>query len=200
MTAKGHAALATALVEVVKAGPKKALLALPPGRSWPPTEDELQTVGECNVKGSSALKCSTKLVREWLWVSCDNDGGGLDNIGVTAGGHGDAYIANSTLLIPIVEGDATRVRYDWRKGTRELKLDFPVGGQLTMAFVDGEQLTGPRPWNGRAGPGDPLVEGSCREGRFGGALHRCAPACDDKKPCSEGHCEPWPTGAFCAVP
>ena len=48
---------------------------------------------------------------------------------------------------------------------------------------------------------DPLSVPTCAAGsRPGGAMRTCAKACDPTAPCDKGHCEPWPTGGFCAVP
>jgi hypothetical protein len=201
LSPKGHAAFAQFLAGVVKQPKKKTLLALPDGRSWPPTDDEWAAAGECTVKGSTAAKCSTKLVREWLSVDCTNEDEPLGGITLTAGGHGDAHISGDRLLIPVLEGDATRARFDWAKSYRELTLDYPKGGKLVMAFAQ-PRPTGTRPAaTSTTVPNDPLREVECgASDRVGGALRRCAPACDEKTPCKEGHCEPWPTGAFCAVP
>lgn len=201
LTPKGHAALATFLAGVVKEGKKKTLLALPDGRSWPPTADEWNASPECTVKGSSAAGCVTKLVREWLSVDCENETKPLSGIALTSGGHGDTHISGQRMIIPILEGDATRARFDWAKTYRELTLDFPKGGKLAMAFTQ-PQPSGTRPvWTSTLYPNDPLSEVSCRHGeRVGGALRRCSPPCDEKTPCKQGHCEPWPTGSFCAVP
>ncbi|MDP1824073.1 MAG: hypothetical protein Q8L48_12550 [Archangium sp.] len=205
MSPKGHAALALALAEIVKAGPKKTLLALPAGRTWPPTEDEWKATGECTVKGSSAAGCVTKLLREWLWVDCGDEAHPVTSLTPTAGGHGDVWAVrdegHGKLLIPILEGDAARVQFDWKKTSRELQLDFPKGGKLTMAFAAPKPVTPAPVWWSPGNPNDPLSDSTCPEGyRLGGALRRCAPACDERTPCKSGHCEPWPTGDFCASP
>ena len=211
MTAKGHAALAQAIVEALHRPVKpKGALALPEGRSWFPTEDEWRREKECMVKGSTAANCETKLVREWLRVRClASEEDDVDDLEVLAGGHGDWRAwrnDGSVLIIPVVEGDAAKVRVRWGKVDRELSLDFPKGGARTMAFAapvarvkkrgDVSSLKySPDPVV------DPLAVPSCAAGsRPGGAMRSCAKACDAKTPCDKGHCEPWPTGDFCAVP
>ncbi len=211
MTPKGHAALAQAIVEALKRPPKpKNALLLPEGRSWLPTDDEWRRENECNVKGSTAAGCETKLVREWLRVRClpQDDQDDVEGIEVLAGGHGDSRAFRndgSVLIIPIVEGDAAKARFKWRKTERELTLSFSKGGARVMAF------SAPTPRERKpldlrlqgldSTEVDPLVTPQCAEGeRVAGALRRCAPACDVKKPCAKGHCEPWPTGDFCAEP
>ena len=201
LTPKGHAAFAEYLAKVVKEPKKKTLLALPEGRSWPPTDDELAAASECTVKGSSAAKCSTKLVREWLWVDCTNDEEPLQAIALKEGGHGDASVADQTLLIPVLEGDATRAGFYWEKTWRELQLDFPKGGKLTMSFANLKREASRPNGTSTTYVNDPLKEVICGPGdRVGGALRRCSPACDEKTPCKQGHCESWPTGSFCALP
>jgi hypothetical protein len=212
LTPKGHAALAQAIVEAMNRPAKpKSRLALPEGRSWLPTEDEWRREKECTVKGSTAAGCETKLVREWLRVRClaseDDD---VENIEVLQGGHGDwrAYRNDgSTLVIPFVEGESAKARFTWSKSQRELVLDFPKGGARSMAF--GAVTPHARKRGDPSLPYldlnklrlDPLDVPACPEGlRMGGALRRCAKACDAKSACEKGHCEPWPSGDFCAVP
>ncbi len=212
MTAKGHAALAKAIVEALNRPVKpRGTLALPEGRSWLPTEDEWRREKECTVKGSTAAGCETKLVREWLRVRCSpvsDEDPYVDGIEVLEGGHGDAraYVNGAaTLIIPVVEGGTARARFKWLEAERELVLDFPKGGARSMAFgaakprvkkTDELRLT-----YLRRTEVNPLDLPSCAEGmRVGGALRRCAKACDAKTPCEKGHCEPWPTGDFCAQP
>src|SRR4051812_37398799 len=66
----------------------------PPGRTLMPTFDEWSSQRkEVTVKGSSALGCETKMVREYLRVSCrgKNDSGGTPTtVKVTKGGRGEA--------------------------------------------------------------------------------------------------------------
>src|ERR1700730_9391725 len=51
---------------------------LPPGRTPVPSIAEYAAAREVTVKGSSALHCATKMVREWLATTCrgKNDTGG----------------------------------------------------------------------------------------------------------------------------
>ena len=212
LTPKGHAALAQAILEAMNRPPKpKSALALPQGRSWVPTEDEWRREKECTVKGSTAAGCETKLVREWLRVRClPSEEDNLDNIEVLQGGHGDWRTYQNdgaTLVIPFVEGETAKARFVWSKVARELVLDFPKGGARAMVFG----LTTPHVRKrGDATLGyldlakiqvDPLAVPGCATGlEPKGALRKCAKPCDAKTPCDKGHCEPWPTGDFCAVP
>jgi lysophospholipase L1-like esterase len=211
LTPRGHAALAQSIAEVLSRPVKpKSTLALPEGRSWYPTEDEWRREKECTVKGSTAAHCETKLVREWLRVRClaseDDD---VDDIEVLEGGHGDWRAwrnDGSVLILPVVEGDSAKVRVRWEKVDRELTLDFPKGGARTMAFAAPVARVKHRgePTRLAYSPDpvvDPLAVPGCDPGsRLAGAMRTCAKACDAKTPCDKGHCEPWPTGDFCAVP
>ncbi len=211
MTAKGHAALAQAIVEALNrpVKPKNTLL-LPVGRSWLPTDDEWRREKECTVKGSTAAGCETKLVREWLRVRClpQDDRDDVEGIEVLAGGHGDSRVFRndgSVLIIPLVEGDSAKARFKWSKTQRDLNLEFPKGGTRTMAFAEpaprDRKPLDVRLQNLDTAEVDPLITPECPEGEFGsGALRRCAPLCSATRPCAKGHCEPWPTGDFCAEP
>ncbi len=217
MTPKGHAALAQYLASELARPPKpKSALSLPPGRSWPPTDDEWRREKECTVKGSSALRCETKLVREWLRLSCerveyDENERRVDvlsEVVVTQGGHGDwrAYQQGTVnLLIPVLPGDETRVRFGWKKKTHELTLSWPKGGAYAFSFGPAVPADPRRELPGFeyvrtpfAGPTDTVT---CAGGQVpGGALRTCATPCDATTPCAEGSCIPWPAGGYCAKP
>ncbi len=211
LTPKGHAALAGSIVAALQRPPKpKSLLALPEGRSWPPSEDEWRREKECTVKGSTAAGCETKLVREWLRVVClpSEDDRWVELVEVISGGHGDARVwtaDGASLLIPVLPGDSGKVRFAWRDVERELTLAFPKDGQRTMAFGEPRKRVHPKgegrmPRQEPVG-GNPLAPPSCPPGqKAAGAMLTCAPTCDPKTPCAKGHCEPWPSGDFCAVP
>lgn len=215
LTPKGHLALARFLAgELTRPREVKSELALPPGRSWPPTEDEWRQVDECKVKGSSALSCETRLVREWLRVVCRDlevDGGPphrVVEISVLSGGHGDTATfryEGDTLIIPVLEGDEAKVRFVWDHELRELTLSWPRGGARAFSFGDAKRA------NPRQAVGglkyvqhpymSPLQGAACPDGQVrAGAMRRCAPGCDDQTPCATGTCTPWPGGSFCAVP
>jgi hypothetical protein len=214
LTPKGHAALAAALHQKLELDlhptlPPKDVLVLPPGRSWPPTEDEWRRAPECVVKGSTAAGCETKLIREWLRVLCrdTNEDDTPYNAVVLEGGHGDARVYRHDglgLLIPLVEGDVARVRFEWDTKQRELRLDWPRGGERVMAFAAEERRRGPITDTAKwvQDPAiDPLAPVTCPRGQAPfGALRRCAEPCEADGGCQTGHCESWPTVAFCAEP
>ena len=82
------------------------------GRSPAPTFAEWNSQQkEVTVQGSSALKCETKIVREYLRISCHgkNDTGGTPtNVVIKKGGKGEAftYVGGgiASLVVPFVEG------------------------------------------------------------------------------------------------
>ncbi len=79
MTAKGQAAAGVAIAAALKTEAPRAVPGpgLPPGRSRVPTAPELVAAPEITVKGSSAAHCSTRQVREWLYVECTTSWGEL---------------------------------------------------------------------------------------------------------------------------
>lgn len=211
LTPKGHAALAKAIVDAMNAPPKpKTALALPEGRSWSPTEDEWRREKENTVKGSTAAGCETKRVREWLRVRCQakEDDDDVELIEVLAGGHGDARAyrnEGAVLILPLVKGDTAKARFVWGKTERELVLQVPASGPESFAFgaevPHVHKRNEPRLAYLDEPEVDPLKDPGCAaDQRAGGALRQCAKACDAQRPCEQGHCEPWPTGAFCATP
>lgn len=104
------------------------------GRTPVPTLAEWGTqLKEVNVKGSSALACETKMIREYLRVSCKdkNDSGGTPTaVKVTKGGR-DAWTFSSggvaSLVIPYLEGIDAEVLFSWTDKSHVLKLRWPKG-------------------------------------------------------------------------
>ncbi|MFT3712635.1 MAG: hypothetical protein QM817_33720 [Archangium sp.] len=221
LTPKGHAALAKVIAEAIRKPAKtKSALTLPEGRSWPPTEDEWRRSGECVVKGSTAAGCETKMVREWLRVVCrerDDDAPDgyerLDGVELISGGHGDARIfrldTGVALLLPVLKGDDAKARFMWQRNVQQLNLKFAADAEAPVMFFDkavkrasNAKVEVAEWYDPKKDPrGDPLSPPKCPAGQSaGGAMLICAPSCDANTPCAKGHCEPWPTGSFCAVP
>ena len=107
---------------------------LPPGRSKVPTLEEWNAVGEVTVKGSSALSCETKMVREWFRASCrgNNDSGGRPTtVEVTKGGGAGTYaytVAGVTSLVTaFVEGTQLEAVFSWTDKSHKLVLSWPKG-------------------------------------------------------------------------
>ena len=205
LSVKGHQVVGKALAEVLQKPAPPPPAQLPPGRSWPPDEDESVAAPEVVLKGSTAAKCSTRMARDWLIVGCKltDDAPGLAGVHLTTGGHGDAYYdaATSTFTLPLLEGDSVRANFSWEKESRELQLDWPKGApKPTMLFTEPQKLTGEKLASNvleyRGGKTE------CPQGELvSGATRRCAKPCSADNQCAAGsHCEPWPTGEFCATP
>jgi len=89
---------------------------------------------EVTVKGSSALRCETKMVREWLRVSCggkNDTGGAPTGVTVTQGaGEGVyAFVAGgvATLVMPFVEGASVAATFSWTDKSHALAVVWPRG-------------------------------------------------------------------------
>jgi hypothetical protein len=106
-------------------------------------------------------------------------------------------------MLPLLEGDTARARFTWTQRSQELSLAWPRGGERVMAFEAPKlaRATGNAPpWLDDPSI-DPLADVKCPAGQHrAGALRRCATPCEADGRCQTGHCESWPTGAFCAVP
>ncbi|MEP7123419.1 MAG: hypothetical protein ABJE95_21005 [Byssovorax sp.] len=118
------------------------------GRSATPTISEWSGVSEVSVRNSSSLGCETKMVREWLRVTChalakDNAPTGVQVIRPT--GDRDYFIFNSagiaSLVMPVRVGVDAEARYTWQKwGTRTLRVSWPVGApSASMTFDRGDR-------------------------------------------------------------
>ena len=107
---------------------------LPPGRSPVPSLAEYAAAREVTVKGSSALKCETKMIREWLRVTCrgKNDTGGTPTaVVVTRGGRGETitFAAGgvTNLITPVLEGTDFEARFSWTDKSHPLLVKWPAG-------------------------------------------------------------------------
>ena len=136
--AQADAATATTAATATSAtsgAPKAAGLAFTlPGRSPLPTIREWHDVGEVTVKGSSALNCETKMVREWLRVTCrgKNDTGGTPTrVALPAdplrGTRAYELAGVTSLLLPFIDGTHVLVDFGWTDKSYTLVLDWPKG-------------------------------------------------------------------------
>ena len=107
----------------------------PNGRSTVPTIDEWSSAKEIGVKGSTKLNCETKMVREWLRISCrgKNDTGG-EPVNVTmkkGGGRGDTFVFAgnkvASLVCPFVSGTDIAAVFEWTDKKQELVVSWPHG-------------------------------------------------------------------------
>jgi hypothetical protein len=105
------------------------------GRSNVPTLDEWGQAPEVTVRRSSALGCSTKMVREWLRVSCSgkNDSGGTPTTLVIERGGNSAEMFTfasggvTSLVIPFVEGLDLEAAFAWTDRTEKFLSRWPRG-------------------------------------------------------------------------
>ncbi len=106
------------------------------GRSPVPTQDEWRNVTkEVTVRGSGALSCETKMLREWLRISCRDKnptGGTPTGVSVTSGGgHGDDFAFASggvaSLVVAFVEGVSIDAVFTWTDDSRTLHVVWPRG-------------------------------------------------------------------------
>lgn len=135
LSPKGHAAVAAALAEALRAPPLEVAagsrLSLPIGRSRQPRPVEWATRGELAVKGSSAARCVTRRIREWVYARCTSSKTSTARaVRVLSGGHGDAWsVAENgvvTLIAPVVRGDDFVARFSWSDRSRRLVIPWPA--------------------------------------------------------------------------
>jgi hypothetical protein len=111
-------------------------------RSAVPTADEWNAIGEVAVKGSSALGCETKRLREWMRVSCR----GKSKAGATPTGVAlDRGAAPSeaftfakggvvSLVYPFAEGSDVAATFTFSDGPHALAASWPQGAPEPAAF------------------------------------------------------------------
>jgi hypothetical protein len=110
---------------------------LPAGRSNAPTLDEWAKMPkEVTVKGSTALKCETKIVREYLRVSCRGKAdpeGTPTGIKILKGGRGEAMTyagpGVTSLILPYVEGTDFEAVFSWTRKSHKLAVKWPKGAK-----------------------------------------------------------------------
>jgi len=106
---------------------------IPPPGSKPPTTAEWDAVPkECTVKGSSALKCNTWMVREWLKVNCSaNSMGRPHSVDLHAGGvQAFKFVRPSeqtSVVVQVVRSRRSTATYFWDRGQKTLVVDWPHG-------------------------------------------------------------------------
>jgi hypothetical protein len=129
------AAAAATTAAPAAAAPAPAALPARPGRSPMPTLAEWNAQQkEVTVKGSSALGCETKIVREYLRVSCrgKNDSGGTPTgVVIKKGGRGEAFAyvgaGVTSLVVPFVEGIDFEADFSWTDKSHPLVVKWAKG-------------------------------------------------------------------------
>jgi hypothetical protein len=123
---------------------------LQPGRSPVPTNAEWSSAPEITVRGSSALGCSTKAMREWLRVSCSgkNDSGGTPTaVTVESGSKSEMFTFASnnvtSLVMPFREGTDAVANFAWTNKSHRFQSKWPRGAPQPTIY--GEFLGAPVP-------------------------------------------------------
>ena len=105
------------------------------GNSKPPTVAEWDAVGEITVRHSTPLACETKLVREWLRVSCrstDKSKYQIKNVELSSGaGKGGIppFVKKgvASVVTQVKKGMDAEYTYSWETFSRKLKVAWPNG-------------------------------------------------------------------------
>jgi hypothetical protein len=203
-------ALAT---ESAASAPAPAPTALPerPGRTPMPTLFEWNgQQKEVTVKGSSALNCETKIVREYLRVSCHgkNDTGGTPtSVVIQRGGRGESitYMTPgvTSLVMPFVEGTDFAADFSWTDKSHRLVVTWPKGNARPVVVGVFEGAKTPVDANSDAALSDKLCNchrkvtksNSC-EDMIGGPNADCERTygndCSMLLACSRGEPGAWP--------
>ena len=123
---------------------------LPAGRSAPPTVEEWNTLKkEVTVKGSSALKCETKIIREYLRVSCKTKvepEGTPTGIKLIRGGREAMVFAHkgvASLILPYVEGTDFEAAFSWTAKSHKLSVKWPKGSKQPVIVGSFEGAASP---------------------------------------------------------
>ena len=118
---------------------------IPSGRSAVPTLAEWNGVQrEITVARSTPLSCETKMLREWLRVSCrgkTSTGGTPQSVRTAGGCTGDTYTFSNggvtSLVTPVLAGRHCEADFEWSNGKQRLHVDWPNGApRPTIAFRD----------------------------------------------------------------
>jgi hypothetical protein len=108
----------------------------------PPTVEEWNAASEVTVKGSSALGCETKRVREWMRVSCrgkSKAGATPVDVRVDRGpGPADVFTFAKggvvSIVYPFAEGSDVAATFTFSDGPHTLVATWPQGGAAPSAF------------------------------------------------------------------
>lgn len=139
MTAKGQRALAEAVAAALeeplplrRPGP-----GLPEGRSHLPTNAEWVATPEITVRGSSAARCETVQVREWLRVTCLRHGRSRPTAIVPAADDVEALVLvtedAADYIVPLAAGTDIDTEFHWSDRSQTLTVRWE-GDEPTMAF------------------------------------------------------------------
>ena len=109
-------------VDTSAMGPDGLPAVIPAPGSAAPSVDEWKAVPkEITVKGSSARGCETKMLREWLRVSCNKKGSSTPtSVKTESSGGQQAYVGmfgtTASAVVQVVKGKEYRATYEWDDG------------------------------------------------------------------------------------
>ena len=114
------------------------------GTSKPPTVAEWEAVGEITVRHSTPLGCETKLVREWLRVSCRTTSKGpylIQGVKRTGGkdfGGIPPFVKKdvASIVTQVKKGIDAEYTFDWGNFTRKLVVAWPSGAPAPTIEFD----------------------------------------------------------------
>lgn len=118
---------------------------IPPraGSTPVPTVDEWNAeTKQVTVKGSTALGCETKMVREYLRISCKgkNDTGGTPIAATAESGAPEAYFFAKdgvvSVVLPYVSGVDAKIAFAWSDKTHGLQVKWPKGAPKPPQLAD----------------------------------------------------------------
>lgn len=118
---------------------------IPPPGSKPPSVPEWNEMPwEITVSRSTPLGCETKMVREWLRVSCrdeNKDGGKITGLSIEHKGGVEAYVLEraglASLVVQVVKGKKHVTRFRWTDRTQRLVVDWTDRGpRPSIRFED----------------------------------------------------------------
>lgn len=114
------------------------------GNSKPPSVAEWNAVGEITVRHSTPLQCETKLVREWLRVSCRSNEKSkylIYGVKLTDGkdsGGIPPFVKKgvASIVTRVKQGMSAEYTFDWGSFTRKLTVAWPNGAPAPTIEFD----------------------------------------------------------------
>lgn len=119
---------------------------IPAPGSTPPTTEEWNAVTrEVTVRGSSARNCETKMLREWLRVTCRKKGGDVPTGVVTKQSAGQqAYVFNAdglaSVVVQVVPAKEYKGTFSWTSNgsakSADLVVSWPGGAPRPSLYFE----------------------------------------------------------------
>jgi hypothetical protein len=203
MTATGHAALAAALAEELKAPVPTPLRlpdpGLPAGTSFPPADGKWLGIEGLRFAGGYELGCYSQLRDGWLRVQCRRQKAkdAMLGVEVLAGGTPATMAMNAgdalSLVTPLTLGQPLTARFHWQSGAHDLEISW-VANKAGEQRPEGRFIARP----GVAAPAvttpSAAVEGLCKCQQDRGSDRVCIYANDEPvgmSPCRPACTDLW---------